>query len=87
MIRPWGLVTWILAPAFPVPEIVASPSVTGFTVGVADFSCGVSAPLSWGFWVPASGCCLSFSLSCLAATNVFNDVGVLFFSVCVTTTL
>ena len=51
MIRPCGLfpstfVTWILAPAFPVPEIVVSPSVTAFTVGFADFSCGATCPLS-----------------------------------------
>ena len=44
MIRPCGLfpstfVTCILAPAFPVPDIVVSPSVTGFAFGVADFSC------------------------------------------------
>ena len=49
IIRPLGLVTWILAPAFPVPDIVVSPSVTGFTVGVSDFSCGVTCPLSCGF--------------------------------------
>ena len=62
MIRPWGLVTWIFAPAFPVPVIVASPSVTGFIVGVCDLSFSIS--FSW-----FSG--LLFSVSGFFSTSGF----------------
>ena len=88
MIWPWPLlnfVTSILAPGFPVPDIILSPSVTGFIVGFSDFACGFACPSSWGFCFPTSGCWLSCSFFKVAI--VYLAVGFLLLSVWITLTL